>query len=546
MQRREEERKQAYEFTKRRNCGIIPLLAEKGGWSVKKILRVLFSRVAVVSVLILIQLQIVLTSAIRFTEYFVYYYLFATVLSVILTLRIVSRKDAAEYKIAWMATVLLIPVFGGMLYLIFSGNKLSRRKKKKMARISASMKNTLAVDAEVCEALFGEDENAAFQSRYIRSGAFSPPFVHTETTYFPLGEAFLSAFLEELEKAEKYIYLEYFIIEEGQMWNSILAVLERKAAQGLDVRVIYDDMGTIMLLSGDYAEKLRRKGIRCHVFNRFVPVLSGHLNNRNHRKIGIVDGNVAFTGGINLADEYINAKERFGHWKDNAVMLKGDAAWSMTVMFLTMWDYLEETGGASTSYEHYRPADFGSHRPQATGVVQPYTDSPLDNEPVGETIYLNMIHRASRYVYITTPYLIIDSLMENALCTAAKCGIDVRIITPGIGDKKIVHETTKSYYENLIRNGVKIYEYTPGFIHAKTFVCDDEYATVGTVNLDFRSLYLHFECGVWMYRCSVIADIKRDFEETMKKSALIRLEDCHPNLMRRLFRAIMALISPMM
>jgi len=512
---------------------------------VKKIFRVLFSRFTVVSLLILFQLQIILISAFRFTEYFIYYYLFATLLSLGLTMRIVSRKEAAEYKIAWMATVLLIPVFGGMLYLIFSGNKLSAHKKKKMARINESMKNTLTTDTSH-ESLFEQDSDAGFQSRYILSGAFSPPFVNTEVEYFPLGDELFPAMLRELEMAEKYIYLEYFIIEEGKMWNSILDVLEKKAREGLDIRIIYDDMGTIMLLPGDYAEKLRAEGIRCHVFNRFVPVLSARLNNRNHRKIGIIDGKVAITGGINLADEYINEKERFGHWKDNAVLLRGDAAWSMTVMFLTMWDYLEESGGAAKSYEHYRPVDFGITRPQASGVVQPYTDNPLDNEAVGETIYLNMINRAKRYVYITTPYLIIDELMENALCTAAKCGIDVRIITPGIGDKKIVFETTKSYYENLIRSGVKIYEYTPGFIHAKTFICDDEYATVGTVNLDFRSLYLHFECGVWMYRCRVITDIKRDFEDTMKKSAPVRWEDCHPNLIRRLFRAIMALLAPMM
>ncbi len=534
------------EFTKCRKYGILIRRHGNRRMKVKKLFRILFSRITIVSLLILFQLQLILISAFRFTDYFVYYYLFATLLSLLLTLRIVSRKDAAEYKIAWMATVLLIPVFGGMLYLIFSGNKLSVRKKKKMARINESMKNTLSGDPCRDETLFAGDTSAAFQSRYITSCAFSPPFDNTEVKYFALGDSLFPTMLQELEKAKKYIYLEYFIIEEGRMWNSILDVLERKAKEGVDVRIIYDDMGTIMLLPGDYSQKLRAKGIRCHVFNRFVPVLSGHLNNRNHRKIGIIDGKVAFTGGINLADEYINEKERFGHWKDNAVMLRGDAAWSLTVMFLTMWDYLEEAGGAAVSYEHYRPDNYGQPHPEASGIVQPYTDSPLDSEAVGETIYLNMIHRAKRYVYITTPYLIIDELMENALCTAAKCGIDVRIITPGIGDKKIVFETTKSYYENLIRNGVKIYEYTPGFLHAKTFLCDDEYATVGTVNLDFRSLYLHFECGVWMYRCRAIAEIKQDFLETLEKSAPVREEDCHPNLIRRLFRAVMALLSPMM
>lgn len=353
------------------------------------------------------------------------------------------------------------------------------------------------------------------------------------------------AFLEELKKAERYIFLEYFIIAEGKMWNAVTDILRQKAGEGVDVRVIYDDMGCIMLLPQNYARKLNAMGIRCQVFNRFIPVLSARLNNRDHRKIGIIDGKVAFTGGVNFADEYINEYERFGHWKDNAVMLRGDAAWSMTVMFLTMWDYLDTHGESVQSYAHYRPQEPVKDE-NASGWVQPYTDTPLDSEAVGETIYLNMIHRAERYIWITTPYLIIDELLENALCTAAKCGIDVRIITPGIGDKFMVYEATKSYYRHLIQSGVKIYEYTPGFIHAKTFLCDDRYATVGTVNLDFRSLYLHFECGVWMYQSDVIADIKEDYQRTLEKCRLVREEDCHNNFLRGLFRAILALLAPMM
>ena len=500
----------------------------------KKFLKLLFSRITIVSALILFQLFLLFVAAVRFTEYFVFYYLVSMILAISLTLTIVNRKDGAEYKIAWLVTVLLIPVFGGLLYLIFSGNRLSERKKRKMARINEAMENTFALDESPVNALSAESPSAGFQSRYIVNTAVCPPFQNTETTYFPLGDDMFPAFLEELERAEKYIFLEYFIIGEGRMWSSILEILKRKAAAGVDVRLIYDDMGCIMLLPRKYAEQLRKWGIRCHVFNRFIPVLSARLNNRDHRKIGIIDGKVAFTGGVNLADEYINEKQRFGHWKDNAVMLRGDAAWSMTVMFLAMWDYLDESGAAARSYEHYRPENYGTPVPAASGWVQPYTDNPLDNEPVGQTIYLNMINRAERYVYIMTPYLIIDGQLESALCNAARCGVDVRIITPGIGDKFIVYETTKSYYENLIRHGVRIYEYTPGFLHAKTFICDDQYATVGTVNLDFRSLYLHFECGAWMYRTPVIEDIKR-----------VLLEDCKKSFARELFRAIMALIAPM-
>lgn len=512
----------------------------------KKLLKLLFSRIVMVSFLILLQLLLVLVAAFRFTEYFVYYYLASTVIAICLTLRIVNRKDAAEYKIAWLVTVLLIPVFGSLLYLIFSGNRLTEYKKRKLASISDVMQTTLHGSETLSSALEQESASAAFQSRYISDVAHCPLFANTETVYFPLGDDMFPVFLEELERAEKYIFLEYFIIAEGHMWNSILDVLKRKAAAGVDVRLVYDDMGCIMLLPANYAEKMREAGIRCRVFNRFVPVLSSRLNNRDHRKIVAIDGKVAFTGGVNLADEYINEKERFGHWKDNAVMLRGDAAWSMTVMFLTMWDNLDPATAAAETYEHYRPADFGAAQPRASGWVQPYTDNPLDNDPVGETIYLNMIHRAEKYVYITTPYLIIDELLEDALCNAARCGIDVRIITPGIADKKMVYEATKSYYPNLIRNGVKIYEYTPGFIHAKTFLCDGKYATVGSVNLDFRSLYLHFECGVWMYDSAVIADIARDYEETLARSHLVTLEECRTNALRGLFREVLALIAPMM
>ena len=422
---------------------------------------------------------------------------------------------------------------------------MSEHKKRKMARINETMRNTLKTDTSPVEAIFMESPSAGFQSRYIENTAVCPPFGNTEVKYFPLGDDMFPALLEELERAEKYIFLEYFIIGEGRMWDSILEILKRKAAAGVDVRVIYDDMGCIMLLPRNYADRLRKWGIRCHVFSRYVPVLNARLNNRDHRKIGIVDGKVAFTGGVNLADEYINEKNRFGHWKDNAVMLRGDAAWSMTVMFLTMWDYLDSAGAAAESYEHYRPSDYGAPVADSVGWVQPYTDNPLDSEPVGQTIYMNMINRAERYVYIMTPYLIIDGQLEAALCNAARCGVDVRIIMPGVGDKFIVYETSKSYYENLIRHGVKIYEYSPGFLHAKTFICDDKFATVGTVNLDFRSLYLHFECGAWMYRTAVIGDIKADFEATFAKCREIQLKDCKKSFARELFRAIMALIAPM-
>ena len=290
------------------------------------------------------------------------------------------------------------------------------------------------------------------------------------------------------------------------MWNNILEVLKQKVEEGIEVRIIYDDFGCIMTLPNHYNKILEKEGIKTAVFNPFVPNLKSKFNNRDHRKIAVIDGHIAFTGGINLADEYIGEKVRFGHWKDNGIMLEGEAVWNFTVMFLSMWDFIKEE---NEDYEKYH-SNY-EYETSSDGFVIPYSDSPWDNEAVGETVYLNLIAKANRYIYITTPYLVLDNEMITALSTAAKRGVDVRIITPGIPDKKLVNEVTKAYYDVLLKNGVKIYEYTKGFIHEKIFVVDDEYATIGTINLDYRSLYLHFECGVWLYDCSVIFTIKKDF-----------------------------------
>ena len=350
--------------------------------------------------------------------------------------------------------------------------------------------------------------------------------------------------LEELEKAEHYIFLEYFIIEEGQMWDPILEILRRKAAQGVDVRVLYDDLGCIFKLPDGYDKLLESYGIRACVFNPFIPVLNLRMNNRDHRKICVIDGHTGFTGGINLADEYINVRELHGHWKDTAIMLKGDAVWSLTVMFLTMWDFVK---GEKSDYELYRPQIHQNVQYPHDGLVQPFTDNPLDNEPVGENVYLNMINRAQRYVYITTPYLIISNEMMTALTNAAKSGVDVRIITPHVPDKWYVHMVSQAHYSQLIEAGVRIFEYTPGFIHAKSFVADDLYAVVGTINLDYRSLYLHFECATWLYRCSCIAAIYEDFKHTQEVSQEITLADCRAVPFRkRLLRNVLKVFAPLM
>ena len=333
------------------------------------------------------------------------------------------------------------------------------------------------------------------------------------------------------------------------MWGTILKILERKAQEGLDVRIIYDDVGCVNTLPARFYKELRERGIKCQVFNPFRPIISVVLNNRDHRKIMVIDGHTGFTGGINLADEYINRKQRFGHWKDTGIMLHGEAVWNFTMMFLKMWSVVSGSVDDLTpaALEKYKTDIWHKEAFEEDGFVQPYGDSPLDEETVGENIYLHMINRAQRYVYIFTPYLIIDEEMMTALCLAAKSGIDVRIVTPGIPDKRLVFLLSRSYYEQLIEAGVHIYEYTPGFLHAKCFVCDDQVATVGTVNLDYRSLYMHFECGVWMYRSSAVWQVLDDVKETIAKSREITLVDCRSQRqIIRLFQSLLRLFAPML
>lgn len=514
----------------------------------KKLLKFMFSRVVIVGLMILLQLLMILAIVIKFTEYSYIFYTVGCVFSIIMLCHIISNPDIHEgYKMAWGLIVVLMPFFGTAIYYIFSGNKLSKTVKEKMSAITSMTGSSVEDRQSVLDELHAEDIHAERQAEYIKNVALCPPYKNTGTEYFPVGEDLFEPLLAELEKAEKYIFMEYFIIAKGQMWDKIHEILQRKAAAGVDVRVIYDDMGCILTLDNKFPKKLEAEGIKCRVFHKFVPILNARQNNRDHRKICVIDGRTAFTGGINIADEYINVIEKHGYWKDNAIMLKGEAVWSFTIMFLTMWDYLSMTPADKRGqFDSLHPAAEEYARYSGEGYVQPYTDNPLDNVPLGKNVYMNILYNAHDYVWITTPYLIIDEQITQALCSAAHSGIDVKIIVPGIPDKKLVYETTKSYYPTLLKNGVKIYEYVPGFIHAKTFICDDLYATVGSINLDYRSLYLHFECGVWLYKTPCIHDIKADFIKTFDECREVTLENCKVSFFRSLFRSILDILSPLL
>ena len=509
-----------------------------------KIGKLLFPRLGIVAVLILAQIVLYgvgLTVLWNSPSFGWVKWLFV-LLSVLSALWIVGSKSNPGYKIGWIIIVLGLMPFGSVAYLLLGGNHLSAFNQRRLRAMERKIRRNLGDEcgrsASLGE-LMGED--AGCMARYLEQTTHCPVYGNTRTKYYPLGDDCYDDILEALRGAEKYIFIEYFIIEEGKLWNSVLDIAREKAGQGVEVRVIYDDIGSISTLPGDYPARLEKLGIQCRVFNRFVPVVSLRQNNRDHRKYMIIDGRVAFTGGINMADEYINVKRRFGHWKDSAIRLEGDAVWSMTVSFLSMWDFTHSSG------EHFTPFRPDPAPGGAAGYVQPYHDCPWDREPVGQSVYLNLIYRAKDYIYITTPYLVIDYSLTMALPTAAKSGVDVRITTPHIPDKKSVFELTRSHYEGLLEAGVKVFEYEPGFIHSKNFVVDGRFATVGTVNLDYRSMFLHFENGVLLYDTPSVAHIQADFLDTQSKSLPITLEDCRSiPLPHRLLRDLLQLFAPLL
>lgn len=458
-------------------------------------------------------------------------------------LHVTSKHDKGAYKLVWIFTILLVPLFGGLLYMVCHLQSSVRRFQKDNEMIVRRTRAQFLLCGDRLPT-FGEcHAQSAVSVSYLQRCAGFPIYTNTSTQYYPSGEAFFPALLQALETAQDYIFLEYFIVQEGTMWDSILDILKQKAAQGVKVRVMYDDIGCLFTLPRDYKKQLESFGIECAVFNPFRPILTAVQNNRDHRKIAVIDGKIAFTGGVNLADEYINGYVKHGHWKDSAVCLEGEAAWSFTLIFLQMWELAHKT---QEDVHAYFPWKDTPCTVQSDGWVQPYADSPLDAEHVGEHVYMQLINNARRYIYIHTPYLILDDSMLSALALAAKSGVDVRITTPHVWDKFLVHVTTRSYYADLLRAGVRVYEYTPGFMHAKTVVSDDRVATVGTINMDFRSLYLHFECGVRMFESTAVVQVRDDFVSTLELCHEMTLDDCRIRPLARLGTSVLRLIAPLL
>lgn len=505
-----------------------------------KLLKKVFSRTVVTALLIVIQVAWLVALLLQLGNSLPAIQTVLRILSLVAILFVIKSDMNPSYKIGWILLIAVLPILGGLMYVIF-GNKRPTKNMREMLRAQ------LEKSAEYLgtqESITGElDGGAAGLFKYLEGSAGYPTAKNTTVRYYRVGEEMYADLLPELEKAEKFIFLEYFIIRPGEMWDGVLEILKRKAAAGVDVRIIYDDMGCIDILPANYNATLEGWGIRTMAFNRFVPAVSLVMNNRDHRKITVIDGKVGFTGGINISDEYINVKERFGHWKDTGLMLKGPGVFNLTLMFLEMWNAFNKDGDG---YAEFIPNSFEECGSSDDGYVLSFSDNPLDNESVGESVYTDMLYQAKNYIYITTPYLAIDSELQTALCMAAKRGVDVRMITPGIPDKKLVYRLTRSYYPTLLRAGVKIYEYTPGFIHAKSFVCDDKLCVVGTINMDYRSLYLHFECGTLMYNNPEIKQVKKDDLDTMEKCRKVELSDMKTNFLGELFDSFLRSVAPLL
>ncbi|WP_195988022.1 cardiolipin synthase [Clostridium sp. D53t1_180928_C8] len=508
----------------------------------KKVFNVIYGRILMIIAILFVQIAILGFAFMWLREDIPYIYGGFTIITAILVIYILNKKENPSFKLAWMVLLVISPVFGGLFYLFVKFQVESKLINYKLLKIIGETQQYLSQDKEVINELEEVDMQVANLAKYMVNIGGYPIYKNTDIKYFPLGEEKFKEMKEQIKKAKDFIFMEYFIVEESYMWNSILELLEEKVKQGVEVRFMYDGMCSLALLPYDYPESIKEKGIKCKMFSPIKPVLSTAQNNRDHRKILVIDGKVAFNGGINLGDEYINRIEKYGHWKDTAVMLTGEAVKSFTLMFLQMWNINEKNHDDFKKY-----ISIEKEEENAVGYVMPYGDSPLDNENVGENVYLDILATAKEYVHIMTPYLIIDNEMMTALTYAAKRGIDVKLILPSIPDKKSAFMLARTYYPELIEAGVKIYEYTPGFVHAKIFSSDDQKAVVGTINLDFRSLYLHFECATFFYKTNVIRDIESDFQNTLKLCKNITIEDYNKlNIFYKIGGGILKLIAPLM
>lgn len=509
----------------------------------KKFFKMVFSRAGIFVILILIQLLVFLGIPYYLKEYATFIYSAMSVMEIVVLVYIINTEGNPAFKMTWMLCVMALPVIGTVFYIYVHLQLETRFVQNRLAALRMETEPYMDQDEKVTEALWASKSANAQLSYYLSHQLGFPTYRNTEVEYFPVGEDKFASMIKVLEKAEKFIFMEYFIVEEGIMWDTILEILKRKVNEGVEVRFMYDGMCAFDLLPYSYPKKLQKFGIKCKMSNKIRPFVSTIQNNRDHRKICVIDGQTGYVGGVNLADEYINEKERFGHWKDTAVLLRGDAVQSLTMIFLQMWD-VDMRGVEPYGKYLTKKAESLNDR---LGYVIPYADSPFDHENVGEEVYFHILNHAKKYVHIMTPYLILDNEMLTTLIRAAKSGIEVIIIMPHIPDKWYAFAVAKTYYKELIEGGVQIYEYAPGFVHAKVFVSDDDTATVGSINLDFRSLYLHFENGVFIYDNPEVQKVEEDFQNTLAKCHKVTVTEVrNRGVLMKVAGQVLRLVAPLM
>ena len=498
----------------------------------------LLGRSFIFALMLLMQAIFLIIAVISIGNNFFAVYSLLAILDICLSIFIINSSEPSAYKQTWLLAINIFPLIGGLGYVFMrlSGN-FPRTAERTYRQNSAE----LLLQDSIIAAEFLEAYPQYFGlAKYVAEYGGYPVCRCENTEYYSLGEQWFEAVIDELENAENFIFMEFFIIREGYAFGKISEILMKKASEGVDVRLLYDGIGTGINDCMEYIEKLGRGGVKCREFNPFRPFLSSVQNNRDHRKIIVIDGKKAFSGGTNLADEYINRKERFGHWKDTAVMLEGGAVWSYTIMFLQLWDTVID----AKHWMKYRGPilRYGNKK----GFIQPFSDSPFDGEPVGKRVYLELINTARDSVSITTPYFIPDEELLNAMIFAARKGVEIKLIIPHIPDKKYVHIITRSFFPRLVKAGVKVYEYMPGFIHGKCCISDGNAAAIGSINLDYRSFYMHFETAAIFYGAEIIGEIQRDFDATAEVSHLVTEKECRNRSFFERFAAwILVIFSPM-
>lgn len=464
-----------------------------------------------------------------------------SVLAVVFVTGIVAKRDESSYKLLWVMFIVAMPILGAMLYFMLGNRRTGKKLEKKLERSAAGLCGMLEADGtRMDEIKAGDLRIGQTLSRLSASTGF-PLLKNGTSKYYPFGEDMFGDMCEDLKRAEKYIFVEYFIIQPGKFWDTLTDIMAQKVREGVDVRVMYDDLGSISTYSGYNILELKRKGIKCIPFNPFL-FMKSQLNNRDHRKIMVIDGEIAYSGGINLADEYINEVQRFGRWKDIGFRITGEAVRSYTYMFAEFWNaFSNDKLSKDTVCAQKKPEIHGDN-----GWVLPYYDSPMNEEHASNVLFTEILSVATDYVWFYTPYLILGDALFDAFIRAAERGVDVRIIMPGIPDKKMVYRLSRSYYKDLLKAGVKIYEYKPGFVHAKAFVADDKIAGIGTVNLDYRSLFLHFECNSVFYKADIIEELKKDYISTQSESIERTQDDVKMNILHNLLDNFLRVIAPLL